>query len=77
MQVPGTVPGGYPEYPDPLRDGFLTVAMFPPRADIRAGTLIASGVCHSTKINCVRWSPDEKQVISVGAPPTNERGTAF
>ena len=27
MQVPGTVPGGYPEYPDPLRDGVLTVVV--------------------------------------------------
>ena len=27
MQVPGTVPGGYPEYPDPLRDDYLTVVM--------------------------------------------------
>ena len=34
--------------------------------NIQAGTLIASGVCHSAPINAVRWSPDEKQIISVG-----------
>ena len=27
LLVPGTIPGGYPEYPDPLRGGFLTVVM--------------------------------------------------
>ena len=27
MQVPDTVPGGYPEYPDPLRDGSLAVVV--------------------------------------------------
>ena len=35
-------------------------------ADIQAGTLIASGVCHSSRVNNVRWSPDEKQLVSVG-----------
>eukprot|EP01052_Picozoa_sp_SAG31_P007095 SAG31_NODE_334_length_17513_cov_10.799989_3_plen_641_part_00 len=34
--------------------------------DITAGTLIASGVCHSAPILAVKWSPDEKQVISTG-----------
>jgi len=34
--------------------------------DIQAGTLIASGVCHSSRVNDVQWSPDEKQVVSVG-----------
>ena len=24
---PGTVPGGYPQYPDPQRGGFLTVVV--------------------------------------------------
>ena len=27
LRMPGTVPGGYPEYPDPLRGDFLTVVM--------------------------------------------------
>ena len=31
-----------------------------------AGTLIASGVCHSSRVNSVKWSPDEKQLVSVG-----------
>lgn len=34
--------------------------------DIVAGTLIASGVCHSSRVNSVKWSPDEKQLVSVG-----------
>jgi len=34
--------------------------------DIQAGTLIASGVCHSSSVSAVQWSPDEKQVVSVG-----------
>ena len=24
LRIPGTAPGGYPQYPDPLRGGFLT-----------------------------------------------------
>ena len=27
LRIPGTVPGGYPEYPDQLRGGFLTVGV--------------------------------------------------
>ena len=27
LRIPGTIPGGYPEYPDPLRGGVLTVVM--------------------------------------------------
>ena len=27
MQVPGTVPGGYPEYPDPRRGGVSTMVV--------------------------------------------------
>ena len=34
--------------------------------DIVAGTLIASGVCHSSRVNSVKWSPDEKQLVSAG-----------
>ena len=41
----------------------ITVAL---GADIQAGTLIASGVCHSSSVSAVQWSPDEKQVVSVG-----------
>ena len=32
LRIPGTIPGGYPEYPDQLRDGFLTVVMVFSRA---------------------------------------------
>ena len=27
--MPGTIPGGYPEYPDPLRGGVLADAVMP------------------------------------------------
>ena len=27
LRIPGSIPGGYPEYPDPLRGGFLTVGV--------------------------------------------------
>lgn len=34
--------------------------------DLKSGKVISQGVCHSETIRCVRWSPDEKQLISVG-----------
>ena len=31
-----------------------------------APKLIATGVCHTSAVNKVQWSPDEKQLVSVG-----------
>ena len=46
MQVPDTVPAGYPEYLDPLRDECLTVVMKWPAAGC---SVVAF------KIDCFRW----------------------
>jgi WD40 repeat protein len=34
--------------------------------NLQTKKIISVGVCHSSKVNCVKWSPDEKQLISVG-----------
>ena len=34
--------------------------------DLSEGRLVAVGVSHSGPVNCLRWSPDERQLISVG-----------
>jgi len=32
--------------------------------NLKAGTIIAQGSCHSSSVLSVAWSPDEKQIIS-------------
>ena len=49
LRIPGTIPGGNPEYPDPLRGGVLTVVMictrpaaFRPRKPFRLSHIVYS-----------------------------------
>ena len=52
LSIPGIVPGGYPEYPDPLRGGVLTVAVHTVRITLlmlaRRRTLTRR---HSSRVN--------------------------